>query len=49
MQKAQKGTVHNHDDRAVDELEFDLNQLQKARPELTPENVDADGLEIVNE
>ena len=25
--KARKGATHNHDDSAVDELEFDLNQL----------------------
>ena len=32
------------DDSAVDELEFDLNQLREARPDLAPENLDADGL-----
>ena len=32
------------DDSAVDELEFDLNELRKARPDLAPENLDADGL-----
>ena len=32
------------DDSAVDKLEFDLNQLRKARPDLAPENLDADGL-----
>ena len=32
------------DDSAVDELEFDLNQLRKARPDLAPENLNADGL-----
>ena len=32
------------DDSAVDELEFDLNQLREARPDLTPENLDVDGL-----
>ena len=40
-----KGMVDDgEDDNAVDELEFDLNQLRKARPDLTPENLDADGL-----
>ena len=29
---------------AVDELEFDLNQLRKARPDSAPENLDADRL-----
>ena len=32
------------DGSAVDELEFDLNQLREARPDLAPENLDADGL-----
>ena len=32
------------DDSAVDELEFDLNQFHEARPDLAPENLDADGL-----
>ena len=32
------------DDSAVEELEFDLNELRKVRPDLTPENLDADGL-----
>ena len=32
------------DNSAVDKLEFDLNQLRKARPNLPPENLDADGL-----
>ena len=53
--EAQKGTM-DHDDpfkgmvddgedeSAVDELEFDLNQLREARPDLAPENLDADGL-----
>ena len=27
---------------AVDELEFEVNQFRKARPELAPENLDAD-------
>ena len=52
--EAQKGTM-DHDDpfkgmvddgedeSAVDELEFDLNQLREARPDLTPEKLDADG------
>ena len=35
---------HGEDDSAVDELEFDLNQLCEARPDLVPENLDADGL-----
>ena len=35
---------HGEDDSAVDELEFDLNQLCEARPDLAPENLDADGL-----
>ena len=40
-----KGMVDDgEDDSAVDELEFDLNQLDEARPDLAPENVDADGL-----
>ena len=32
------------DDSAVDDLEFDLNELRKARPDIAPENLDADGL-----
>ena len=32
------------DDSSVDELEFDLNQLRESRPDLAPENLDADGL-----
>ena len=32
------------DDSAVDELEFNLNQLREARPDLAPENLGADGL-----
>ena len=32
------------DDSAVDKLECDLNQLCEARPDLAPENLDADGL-----
>ena len=35
---------HGEDDSAVDELEFDLNQLCEARPDLAPENLDADGV-----
>ena len=35
---------YGEDDSAVDELEFDLNQLRKARPDLAPENLNADGL-----
>ena len=31
-------------DSAADELEFDLNQLGEARPDLAPETLDADGL-----
>ena len=29
---------------AVDELEFKLNQLREAKPDLAPENLDVDGL-----
>ena len=32
------------DDSAADKLECDLNQLCEARPDLAPENLDADGL-----
>ena len=32
------------DNSAVDELEFDLNQLREARSDLAPENLDANGL-----
>ena len=40
-----KGMVDDgEDDNAVVELEFDLNQLREARPDLAPENLDADGL-----
>ena len=40
-----KGMVDNGEDEgAIDELEFDLNQLLEARPNLAPENLDADGL-----
>ena len=54
--EAQEGAMDDHDDlfkgmvddgeddSAVDELEFDLNQLREARPDLAPENLDADGL-----
>ena len=38
-----KGIVDDdEDDSAADELEFVLNQLRKARPDLAPENLDAD-------
>ena len=40
-----KGMVDEGEDyKAVDELEFDLNQLREATPDLAPENLDADGL-----
>ena len=40
-----KGMVDDgEDDSTVDELEFDLNQLPEARPDLAPGNLDADGL-----
>ena len=40
-----KGMVDDgEDDSAVDELDFDLNQLREARPDLAPENLDADRL-----
>ena len=40
-----KGMVDDgENDSAVDELEFDLNQLREARPDLAPEKLDADGL-----
>ena len=40
-----KGMVDDgEDDSAVDESEFDLNQLCEARPDLAPEKLDADGL-----
>ena len=35
---------YGEDDSAVEELEFDLNQLRKTRPDLAPENILADGL-----
>ena len=58
--KAQKGTTDDHDDlfkgmvddgednSAVDKLEFVLNQLCEARPDIALENLDADGLEDFN-
>ena len=40
-----KGMVDDGEEgSARDELEFDLNQIRKARPDLAPENLDADGL-----
>ena len=39
-----KGIVDDDDDSAVDKSECDPNQLCQARPELAPENLDADGL-----
>ena len=54
--EAQEGAMDDHDDpfkrmvndgeddSTVEELEFDLNQLCKARPDLAPENLDAYGL-----
>ena len=54
--EAQEGAMDDHDDpfkgmvddgeddSAVDKLEFDLNQLREARPDVAPENLDADGL-----
>ena len=53
---AQEGAMDDHDDpfkemaddgedgSAVGELEFELNQLKEARPDLASENVDADEL-----
>ena len=35
---------HGEDDSAADELEFDLNKLREARPDLAPEIQDANGL-----
>ena len=32
------------DGSAVYKLEFDLNQIREARPDIAPENLDADGL-----
>ena len=52
--EAQEGATDDHDDpfkataddgeddSAADELKFDLNQLREARPDLAPENLDAD-------
>ena len=54
--EAQEGAMDDHndpfkemlddreDDSAIDELEFDLNQLREARPDLAPENLDVDEL-----
>ena len=54
--EAQEGAMDDHDDpfkgilnegqddSAVEELQLDLNQLRAARPDLAPENLDADGL-----
>ena len=54
--EAQEGGMDDHHDpfnrmvddgedgSAVDKLELDLNQLHEARPDLAPENLDADGL-----
>ena len=54
--EAQEGAMDDHvdpfkgmvddgeDDSAVDELQFDQNQLHKARPGLAPENLDANEL-----
>ena len=40
-----KGMVDDGEDISVaDELEFDLNQFCKTRPNLAPENLDVDGL-----
>ena len=42
-----KGMVDDEDgedDNAVEELEFDLNQLRETRPGVAPENLDAGGL-----
>ena len=40
-----KGMVDDgEDESAVDKLEFDLNQLCEAKPNLAPENLDADGV-----
>ena len=38
-----KWMVDDGEDDSVDELEFDLNQLREARPDLTLENLDLDG------
>ena len=54
--EAQEGAMDNHDDpfkgmiddgeddSAVDDLECDVNRLREARPDLAPENLDANGL-----
>ena len=54
--EAQEGAMDDHDDpfegmvddgedhNAVDELEFELNQLREARPDFAPDNLHADGL-----
>ena len=54
--EAQEGAMDDHgdpfkgmvddgeDDSAVDELQFDLNQLCEARPDLDPKYLDVDGL-----
>ena len=59
--EAQTGAMNGHDDpfkeimdhgedhSAVEELEFDLNQLRETRPDLVPENLDTDGLLILTE
>ena len=40
-----KGMVDDgEDESAADKLEFDLNQLCEAKPNLAPENLDADGV-----
>ena len=40
-----KGMVDDvENSSAVDELEFEENQFHKARPDLAPENLDADGI-----
>ena len=49
--EAQTGATmyHGEDHSAVEELEFDLNQLRETRPDLVPENLDTDGLLILTE
>ena len=54
--ETQEGAMDYHDDPfkrmvddgenyiAADELEFKLNQLREAKPDVAPENLDADGL-----
>ena len=54
--EAQEGAMDDHDDpfkemvddgedgSVVDELQFNLNQLREATPDLVPENLDAHGL-----